>query len=166
MKKFIFYLAAAGWIISLVIHILSLAKTDVEASIPYIWILHIGIFAVWIPAIRVLRLFRANQGGKKLFDIYRFVILNAPVWLAVLAIGSFVYCIIGSFIFLFMKEGTPGIINGQFVLHNHGKILHIITEGEYHQAKAGVMRLFSGVWLAFYGMAAAILYRKENAETI
>ena len=67
MKKFIFYLAAAGWIISLVIHILSLAKTDVEASIPYIWILHIGIFAVWIPAIRVLRIVPGESGRKKTF---------------------------------------------------------------------------------------------------
>jgi hypothetical protein len=33
-----------------------------------------------------------------------------------------------------------------------------ITEQEYHHYKAATIRGFSGHWVAFYGLAAAVLY--------
>jgi len=51
MKKIQFYFAVIGWITALSAHSLSLAHIDVSATIPYIWILHIGIFLVWLPVV-------------------------------------------------------------------------------------------------------------------
>jgi hypothetical protein len=53
---------------------------------------------------------------------------------------------------------TPGIQNGQYILHNHGQFVRNLTEKEYHHYQANTLRGFSGHWIAFYGMAMAVLY--------
>jgi hypothetical protein len=156
--KFILYLAFTGWLLSLIIHLLSINHMDVQEKYPWVWVLHIGIFFVWIPAIRELRRYQAIQGKRRIFDIYRLILLNTPNWLTYIAVGSFIYTVINSFIYILTPHSSPGIINGEWVLHNHGHIVKIITENEYHSEEASVMRFYSGGWLGFYGLAMAILY--------
>jgi hypothetical protein len=55
-------------------------------------------------------------------------------------------------------HSSPGIINGQWVLHNYGVIVKVLNETEYHYAKAGEMRFISGIRLAFYGLSMAVLF--------
>jgi hypothetical protein len=131
---------------------------DVQEKYPWVWVLHIGIFFVWIPAIRELKRYQASQRKRRIFDIYRLIFLNTPAWLAYIAVGSFIYMVINSFVYILTPHGSPGIINGQWVLHNHGHIVKALTEYEYHDAEAGVIRFYSGGWLGFYGLAMAILY--------
>ena len=63
-----------------------------------------------------------------------------------------------------LTQGVPDIWEGQYVLHNHGTLIRNITEQEYTAYKAAEVRGFSGHWLAFYGIATALLY-PFNKET-
>jgi hypothetical protein len=72
--------------------------------------------------------------------------------------AGFYYAIVNFLVFMFSDPGTPAIKDGQYYLHTHGQWIRNITEQEYHHYKAATIRGFSGHWVAFYGLAAAVLY--------
>lgn len=166
MKKFLFYFAVAGWTSGLLVHLLSLADIDVAGKVPFVWILHIGVFVVWLPTILALRnneeLKAYQQPGmrnqRNPLKFFRILFRQTPTWLAILAMGGFVYAVVNFMMFMGSQPGVPDLKDGQYVLHNHGQLVRTLTEQEYHHYKANEVRGFSGHWLAFYGLAAAILF--------
>jgi hypothetical protein len=166
MKKFLFYFAVTGWTLGLIIHILSIADFDITEKVPFVWLLHIGIFAVWISAIRELTKneeFQAFQQSGMLnkmdyLGFYKIIFKQTPTWLTIIAIGGIFYAFINFMLFFISQIGTPDIKDGQYILHSHGQLIKTLTEQEYHHYKANEVRGFSGHWLAFYGIAAAILF--------
>jgi hypothetical protein len=166
MKKFLFYFAVAGWTSGLLVHLLSLADIDVADKVPFVWILHIGVFVVWLPTILALRnneeLKAYRQPGmrnqRNPLKFFRILFRQTPTWLAILAIGGFVYAVVNFMMFMGSQPGVPDLKDGQYVLHNHGQLIRTLTEQEYQHYKANEVRGFSGHWLAFYGFAAAILF--------
>lgn len=173
MKKTLFYLAVIGWLLGLTIHILSIARIDVEEKVPFIWGLHVGIFVVWVPAILTLRknkeLVALQKSGKlndlKLKEQFRVTFKHAPKWIGYMAIAGLFYAVLNFFGVMVLQKGTADIIDGKYVLHIHDKIIKTLTSQEYHNLVAQKIRGVSGHWIAFYGLAAAILYpfkRKVN----
>jgi hypothetical protein len=176
MRKFLFYFAATGWTLGLTAHLLSIADIDVQEKVPYIWILHIGIFIVWLPTIFDLRKnedLKAYQKAGMLnslnpFGVFKVIFKNTPNWLKMIAIIGFYYAFVNFVYLVFMTSsvGTPDIKDGQFTLQDHGQFIRTLTSREYHHYKAAEMRLFSGHWIAFYGLAMAVLYpvKKQSQE--
>ena len=171
MKTILFWVAVTGWVLGLLVHVLSIFDVDVQTQIPYIWLLHLGIFVVWIPAILTLRksesirMFENPDTLKRMNPIAFFKVIceKTPVWIVVIAAAGLFYAFVNFLLFMTMQTGTPALKDGQYYLHNHGKLIRNITEQEYHHYKASLLRGFSGHWIAFYGIAAAVLYpfRKE-----
>lgn len=164
MKKLIFYFAVIGWILGLTVHILSLDDYDTTAKFPFIWLLHIGIFVVWFPAVydltknEELKTYRQSATLTNSLGFYKIVFRNTPTWLTIIASVGFFYAIINFILFMASQHGSPEIRDGQYILREHGKLIKTLTEQEYHHYRANEVRGFSGHWLAFYGMAAAILF--------
>jgi len=161
MKTALFWMAVTGWTLGLTVHLLSVFNIDVEDKVPFIWLLHFGIFLVWIPTVSMLKktgeLNTASSGPWSLFYTLR---QKAPDWVAAIAIGGLIYAVINFLLFIYMQGGggTPAVNNGHYYLHNHGTRIRDITEHEYYHYRALTVRGFSGHWMAFYGMAAAFLY--------
>lgn len=167
MKKYLFYLAVTGWILALLVHILSLADIDVKQTVPFVWLLHIGVFIVWIPVIFSLKEnVEIKPMGKSMNAIgfYKIIFKETPTWMKVIAGAGFVYAFINFMLFAASPSGTPDIKDGQFILQNHGQVIRTITEYEYHHYKANVMRGFSGHWIFFYGVAIAALYKYSGLK--
>lgn len=62
----------------------------------------------------------------------------------------FVYGLLNFVIFMSLNEGGgPQIRDGKYVLTSHGKLIRELTEEEYHQQRAYVVRGFSGHWMLF-----------------
>jgi hypothetical protein len=165
MRKFFFYLAAGGWVISFIVHLLSFAGIDVAARIPAIWLLHIGIFLVWLPAILFLRRNRRfTQGtynrGFALNPVSYVKLLfgNIPRPLLVIGIFGFFYAFVNFLVVMIPMHGTPDIKDGHYILESKGQLIRTLTETEYHSLRAQILRGFSGHWLAFYGLAMCFLY--------
>jgi hypothetical protein len=55
-------------------------------------------------------------------------------------------------------EGSANIVDGVYVLQNHGSFVRELTELQYNEYKANNLRGFSGHWMLFYSMSMAILY--------
>lgn len=173
MKKFLFYFAITGWTLGLLVHVLSLTGFDVTEKFPFVWVLHLGIFVVWLPTILDLRKneeFKAYQQSRMLnkmnpFGFIKIVFKQTPTWFTALAIGGFFYATINFMLVMTSHPGVPDIKNGQYILHNHGHLIKTLTAYEYHHFKASEIRGFSGHWLAFYGIAAAVLFPFKKQTT-
>ena len=132
LKKIFFYIAAAGWILSLIVHLLSIAKYDISDKTPYIWALHLLIFVVGIPAMIYLIRSEEYQPLNPLFTL-RAIYQRIPVWVSIGCIICFIYALVSSLVMrYFPHEGGPAI------------------------------RVFSSFWMLFYGVAAAILFPSKK----
>ncbi len=175
MKVILFWVAVTGWTLALAVHILTLANFDVEEASPYVWVLHIGIFIVWLPAILQLRkrlgLSHFGDGpAKKRVNPGTFLKAisdKAPAWLIVVAAAGFVYSFLNFSDLMTDQGGMPAVKSGHYYLESHGHWIRDITEQEYHHNKASTVRTFSRIWIVFYGLAAMVLYpfkTKNEAE--
>jgi hypothetical protein len=125
-------LAAIGLALSLWVHIGALAGKRVAPEY-YFWMLHIGIFAVWFPAVFV-SIRRVGNTNRK--DYWKVVLKGSPDWMRYMAYGFFGYAFLNFVVFWLQS------VNG--------------SEGP--NTSPVVWRGFSGHWMLFYSAALAILY--------
>jgi len=133
-------LAALGFILSLVSHIAALIRMPGPLG-DFTWILHLGIFVVWIPAAITSNIMGRNSPRK---DFWKVALRGCPPWMRY----AF-YAIIGYAILNF--------------------IFFLITAPSGHSPSGGsmppsVVRGFSGHWMVFYFAGFAILYSKTHGS--
>lgn len=167
MKKYLFYFALLGWGLGLLVHFLSLADIDVTEKVPYVWLLHVGIFIVWLPVVLDLKKYEKLQDyqqSSKLnrmtpIGLFNIIFKETPTWMTIIVIAGLFYAFINFMLIFASQSGIPSIKDGQFILHNHGHLIKILTEQEYHHYKAKEVRGYSGHWIVFYGVATAVLFK-------
>jgi hypothetical protein len=150
--------ALVGFLISLAAHVWALMGTDVASSMPSVWLLHVGIFVVFLPFVLLSR--KDFTGNRFWFKMVK----GLPWWVAVLGGGIFVYAIVNFVLFMAHREGgTPVVENGKYLLMEHGKLIREITLSEFAAFRANEVRGFSGYWLFFYFVSAAyFLFRRPS----
>ena len=167
MRKFLFLFALTGWAISLVFHLSALiGDHDISRQFPFIWILHIGIFVVWLQTVLIvknnneLKDLRQNNtlGFSKHTQFFKIIFRHTPTWLTIVAAIGFIHSIINFIVIIAIESNTPDIKDGVYILQNHGHFVRIITEMEYNHYSALQLMLFSGHLISFYGIAVAVLY--------
>jgi hypothetical protein len=125
-------LAACGFTLSLVAHIMSLLGRVIPGGGLVFW-LHVGIFAVWIPTgiitNRIAR--RSNQKDWKV------ILAGCPRWMRLAFYLLFGYAVCNFVLFMITTIGHPQ------------------PKGA---TPPSVIRGFSGHWMLFYGAAFATLY--------
>jgi hypothetical protein len=105
----------------------------------FFWMLHVGIFVVWFPAVLVAQRLVGNVNRK---DFWKVALKNAPDWMRYMFYGFFGYALVN--FMLFMTKAPNG--------------------GSGANPPAVVWRGFSGHWMAFYSAALAILYAAVRTE--
>jgi hypothetical protein len=69
-------------------------------------------------------------------------------------------------LFLFLSHlASPSIVNGQFVLNNHGRITQVLTRAQYLRLKGHELRIFAAGWLSFYSYSAAYWWFMRRKTT-
>jgi hypothetical protein len=149
----IILLSAVGLIISALVHFSTYVGFDPQSDGPAVWLLHIGVFIVFIPAVWVANIKRQADVRKS----NQFWPL-APTWMKNLTNLLGLYAGVNFVIFIYlimvvMGGGTPEKEPGGYVLRNHGTLVRKISEQEYHRYRAYIMRGFSGHWVLFYALA-------------
>jgi hypothetical protein len=145
MTRILGFVSLIGLVLALVVHCLTFLQVDVMDRFPYVWWLHGGCFIVGLPLVLMLRKKFGHRPKPKQLRA------ALPRWAGNLLIVAFAYAILNFGLFFFLSEGgAPAIRNGQYVLQNHGKIIRVLSESEYHTQKSYVMRAFSGHWIVFY----------------
>ena len=124
------WLSAIGLLISLWVHIGALMGRGVPSTF---WVLHVGIFVVWFPAVLVAQRLVGNTNRK---DFWKVVLKGAPDWVRYMMYVLFAYEFVNFMIS--MGQSSSG--------------------GRHTTSSAADWRGFSGLWMVFYSAALAILY--------
>ena len=132
-------LAATGLIASLIVHmaaLLGMPSPLGEKS----WVLHIGIFVVWLPAVLVLQSFSGEFTQK---DLWRAALRGCPDWMRWTIWCFCGYAMVNFLVFaVVMGRSSP----------SGGPTPGLVWRG------------LSGHWMAFYSMAFAIMYSASHVE--
>lgn len=160
MHRMLGLFALTGFTLSLATHIAALCGIAVSESIPFIWLLHVGIFVVFIPMVLSMR---GTMGKRPSFKQLRAAF---PAWVIIVGICLFVYVLLNFMLAMSGMEGEAGLAeNGKYVLSHRGKLIREISLVEFTRFKALEVRAFSGHWLVFYfaPFAYFMFYRKPVA---
>src|SRR5262245_45802659 len=112
-------LALLGFALSVAAHVSALFGVDVQTRVAGVWLLHIGIFVVFVPMVFQLR----SAGGSDVRALLR----GIPVWPALLVVLLFVYALANFFVtFGGAGPGTPAIRGNSFVLERKGVLIRQI----------------------------------------
>lgn len=125
-------LSAIGLVVSLWVHLGAVMGRRVAPE-AFFWMLHVGIFIVWLPAILVAQRLVGNLSRK---DLWKVLLKDSPDWMRYMVYGFFAYAMVN--FLAFMTKAPSG--------------------GSGANPPAVVWRGFSGHWMAFYSAALAILY--------
>jgi hypothetical protein len=129
-------LSCLGLFASIYVHVGALmGHQDVPEA--FFWILHVGIFVVFIPAILM-----ATQllGNTRRPDFWKLILKDSPEWMRYLVFGFFGYALVNFALFIF---NSP-------------------SGGSGTNPPPTVWRGFSGHWMAFYSASFAMLYSEAN----
>lgn len=151
-------LALVGFGLSLLAHVAALFGVDVQTHVPSVWLLHVGIFVVFVPMVFQLRSLGSSTDARALLR-------GIPVWPALLVVLLFVYALVNFLVFVGGSgPGSPALRGSSFVLERKGVLIRQITESEYRTFRAAEIRGFSGHWLVFYFVPFThfILRRRER----
>jgi len=131
-----------GLVLSLWVHFGAVMGRRVAPDALF-WILHLGIFVVWIPALVIAKR-RVGDPNRK--DFWKLVLRDLPDGVRYLIYGFLGYAFVNFFYFFIQESNEPS------------------GSGE---PSAMVWRGFSGHWMAFYIGSLAILYSatKEKFDT-
>ncbi len=127
------WLAALGFVLSVAAHVASIAGVPLPGG-QSIWLLHTGIFVVWIPTVLISsKVMRGERRG----DFWKVVLSGCPAWMRVLGYALFGYVLLNFFYFIATSSGRGHYVGGP---------------------PPPVIRGFSGHWMLFYGVAFMTLY--------
>jgi hypothetical protein len=130
--------SAIGLVVSLWIHLGAVMGRRVAPE-AFFWVLGVGIFIVWLPAVLVAQRLVGDVSRK---DLWKVVLKDSPDWMRYMVYGFFGYAMVN--FLLFMTKAPNG--------------------GGGANPPAVVWRGFSGHWMAFYSAALAILYSAVRTE--
>jgi hypothetical protein len=126
------FLSAIGLCLSLWIHLGAVMGRRVAPQ-AFLWMLQVGIFVVWLPAILVAQKLVGNVNRK---DLWKLILKDLPDWMRYMVYGILGYDVVISLLFL----------------------RRILGGGNGANPPTEIWRESSGHWMAFYSAALAILY--------
>ena len=88
-----------------------------------------------------------------------------PSWVApcswvltLVVLAHFVWFIVQS------GPGAPAIVDGQYVLDNHGRILKVLTQAEYLTLRGAAVRAFATLMISFYFAPMVYWWFRRNDQ--
>jgi len=161
LRRCLAIIAASALAASLIVYALSFVGTTMEEMFRWAMLLTVSVFALVLPMYAVE--YSAIKNSKFFGDaIWR----GLPKW-AVRAIQIVGLLFAAHFVpFLVQSHAaSPEIINGEYVLSNHGQIVKELTESQYRWLKGSELRLFATGWLSFYLALALYWWFPKRAST-
>jgi hypothetical protein len=134
LKPILSFFGGLAWV-GLALSILSHLAALLGSAGPlgdYAWVLHIGIFVVWLPTVLVAARMSADFENK---DTWKAALRGCPRWMRYMTYGFFGYALLNFVVFMITAP-----------------------KGGSGPMPPAVVRGFSGHWMAFYSAAAAVLY--------
>lgn len=128
-------LSIGGFVASLLVHVLALlGRPNLNPFSAQTWLLHPGVFVVCLPAMLIGQ--RLSRGATTRTEMLNATLRGCPGWVKNGAYVLFAYAVINFLLFALQTTSYP----------------------RHELPEAVRLRGFSGHWMAFYYMSAAVLY--------
>ena len=154
LKRVFGIAAAICFLLALAVHLAAWGGDSLVERWPALWGLHAAIFVLALPmaADSIFRRGDEAKGWPSRFS------------LAGIALGAlFGYAVINfALAFGALRDGTVALRDGRYVLEDHGRFIRDATRVEFERHQAVSTRLFSGHWMAFYGLFAYQYLRRRD----
>jgi len=134
-------LAGIGLALSLVVHTAALAGATPFGTSAFA--LHAGVFVVWLPTVMVIQRYTRDFPRR---DFWKIALRGCPPWMKRLTYGFFAYAFAG------------------FAYYVLTSALHPVRHSG--PPDAATVRGFSGLWMAFYSTAMALLYSSSRMPAL
>jgi hypothetical protein len=144
-------ISICGLLASIVIYVQSYRGATMDGIARWAILLHIGIFVLLVP-MYAMEYPAVKQRSFFLKGFAR----GMPKWVVpgIRSLGLFFA--IHLVLFLVQSHAAvPEVMNGEYVLNDHGKIVRALTQSEYYAQKGAELRLFATGWLFFYFVLTA-----------
>ena len=142
-------LSLVGFAASMVIYAASFKGLTIDRIGIWAFVLHCGIFLSLIP-IYVIES-PAIRDRTFFWDGFK---RDKPVWALPLIQFLGLFFIVHFVLFFLASHGaSPKIVDGKFVLDNHGQIKKSLTEAEFISLKGYELRIFATGWMSFYSVS-------------
>jgi hypothetical protein len=152
---FLALLAATCLLLSAAIDVWTYFERNPDELWPSIWLLHLGIFVVLIPAAMFLP---AKAAAKNVG--WRDVMKSPPRALRWLTVWLVAYALFSVAAFEQATGGAGGPTHeadGSYAITSHGRVIRVIDEKEYRHARACETRSFTAWWMAGYSFTLTLL---------
>jgi hypothetical protein len=157
MRKVVAIAAVPGLIAGIDIFIASFFGLTMDKLGAKVFLLHLGIGALFIPLVVVER-------WSKGVDPFR----GKPRWVIRSMQILFLLFVVVFFTFLALSHAaSPEIINGEYVSNSHGRIVGHLSERDYLFLKAWELRLFASGWiLAYFAIMMYWWFPRQDEWTV
>jgi hypothetical protein len=154
-------LAALGLLISIAANVSTFFGVEPMHRWTYIWLLHLGVFVVLIPAGSS----QNNHGHQRVFR-WRDVFGGVPAWMRWMTVWLVIYAPVSALAFVIVcgGGGPSQAPDGTYAMMSHGRILRTLTADEYHRASGYEFRFMSSWWIMFYSISLALLVSAMNRQ--
>jgi len=161
LRRCLAIIAASALAASLIVYALSFVGKTMDEMFRWVMLLTVGVFPLVLPMYAVE--YSAIKNSKFLWDaIWR----GVPTWAVRATQIGFLFFAAHFVLFLAQSHAaSPEIINGQYVLSNHGQIVKELTESQYKWLKGSELRLFATGCLSFYLALALYWWFPRRAST-
>lgn len=136
-------LAACGITLSIAAHVMALAGVPIPGG-GLVWVLHVGIFVVWLPAVLV-SLKMTRHASRK--DLWKMALAGCPEWMRRSLYVLFGYAMLNFILFFTSTAGQS-------------------RQDRKSTSNLAEVRGFSGHWMIFYGVAFAIFYSRIHSPEL
>lgn len=162
IRRILAALAGCGLFASVIAYIGSYIGTTMDSVFRWAILLHIGIFVLLLP---MYMLEYSTVKARSFF--WKGFSRGMPSWVIPTIKLLGVFFAIHFLLFLIQSHAaSPQVVNGQYVLDNHGQIVKVLTQREYFRLKGAELRLFATAWMFFYFVPAAYWWFPRNRERL
>ncbi len=155
-RRLLACLSVCGLAGSVIVYVQSFSGAKEDNSRRWEVLLGIGAFAVGMPIH-----FLQQAPSQK----WRFYWKGLPVW-ASLCNYLLVLTVVAHFVWYHSQggSGVPAIMDGQYVLDSHGRILKVLTQAEYVTLKEALLRIFATLMSTCYFMPMMYWWFRRNPQ--
>lgn len=160
LRRVLCLIAIAGFATGLAVYFESFNGLTLDKMFGWLFAIHLGVFLVIAPIFVVER----SAIRQKTFFWNDFLI-GKPYWVfPVIKLLGAIFIIHFVLFLVLSHAASPAIVNGNYVLNDHGHIRKFLTESEYRTLKGHELRIFPTGWMDFYAVAAIYWWFPKSSE--
>ena len=152
------FLSAVGFAACILIYIESFSGATINSSLPWLILLGIGAFALGMP-VQILE----YPGSRAPTFYWKGFARGMPNWVAPCA-GLLWLIAIAHFAWFALHSGwgVPAILDGQYVINARGRVLRVLTQGEYLTLQEAWLRGVASIMISCYFVPMMYWWFRRN----